>query len=382
MAALARRPPARRPAPAAATTRSSSSAPGLAGSSAAATLAGQGYKVERFCFQDSARRAHSIAAQGGINATKDYANEGDSVHRLFVDTIKGGDFRAREANVWRLAELSTNIIDQAVAQGVPVQPRVRRHARDPLASAACSSSAPSTAAARPASSSCSAPTERCRTRSPTARRRSTRATRCSTSSSSTAQARGIIARNLVTGEIERYAADAVVLATGGYCNVYYLSTNAMGCNVTAIWRAHKRGAAFANPCFTQIHPTCIPAVRRLPVEADPDERVAAQRRPDLGPAQGEDDERAARGHPRGRALLLPRGALPALRQPRPPRRRLARGEDRLRRRPGRRRDRPRRLPRLPRRDRGARARRRSTAATGTSSRCTSGSPATAPGRRR
>jgi succinate dehydrogenase / fumarate reductase flavoprotein subunit len=231
---------------------------GLAGAAAASTLAGMGYTVEAFCYQDSARRAHSIAAQGGINATKDYSNDGDSVNRLFVDTIKGGDFRAREANVWRLAELSTEIIDQAVAQGVPFnreyggllatrsfggvlvertfyvrgqtgqqlllgaysalmrqvkERRVRMHPRHEMLDIVITDG------------------------------------RC----------RGLIARDLVTGEIRAHAADAVVLATGGYSNVYFLSTNAMGCNVTATWRAYKRGAAFANPCFTQIHPTCIPA---------------------------------------------------------------------------------------------------------------------------
>jgi succinate dehydrogenase / fumarate reductase flavoprotein subunit len=259
---------------------------GLAGSSAASTLAGMGYTVEAFCFQDSARRAHSIAAQGGINATKDYSNDGDSVQRLFVDTIKGGDFRAREANVWRLAELSTAIIDQAVAQGVPFnreyggllatrsfggvlvertfyvrgqtgqqlllgaygalsrqvrEGRVRMHTRHELLDLAIYDG----------------------------------------------RARGIIARDLVTGEIRPYPADAVVLATGGYSNAYFLSTNAIGCNVTAAWRAYKRGAGFANPCFTQIHPTCIPQAgehqSKLTLMSESlrnDGRVWVPRRPD------------------------------------------------------------------------------------------------------
>jgi succinate dehydrogenase / fumarate reductase flavoprotein subunit len=231
---------------------------GLAGSSAAATLAGQGYKVDAFCFQDSARRAHSIAAQGGINATKDYANEGDSVQRLFADTVKGGDFRAREANVWRLAELSTNIIDQAVAQGVPFN----REYGGMLAT-------------RSFGGVLVERTFYCRgqTGQQLLLGAYSNLQRQVADGQATihnrhelldivvieGQARGIIARNLVTGKIERYSADAVVLATGGYCNVYYLSTNAMGCNVTAAWRAHRRGAAFANPCFTQIHPTSIPA---------------------------------------------------------------------------------------------------------------------------
>ena len=231
---------------------------GLAGASAAATLAGQGYTVDAFCFQDSSRRAHSIAAQGGINATKDYANEGDSVRRLFVDTMKGGDFRAREANVWRLAETSTNIIDQAVAQGVPFN----REYGGMLAT-------------RSFGGVLVERTFYCRGQTgqqlllgaysalqrQVAERRATVHNRHELLDIVLVdgQARGIIARNLVTGEIERHAADAVVLATGGYCNVYFLSTNAMGCNVTAVWRAHRRGAAMANPCFTQIHPTSIPA---------------------------------------------------------------------------------------------------------------------------
>jgi succinate dehydrogenase / fumarate reductase flavoprotein subunit len=230
---------------------------GLAGSSAAATLAGQGYNVDAFCFQDSPRRAHSIAAQGGINATKDYANEGDSVHRLFVDTVKGGDFRAREANVWRLAELSTNIIDQAVAQGVPFN----REYGGVLAT-------------RSFGGVLVERTFYCRGQTGqqlllgaySALQNQINQGMVSMHSRHEfldlvmvdGAARGIIARDLVTGELEHYAADAVVLATGGYCNVYFLSTNAMGCNVTAVWRAHRRGAAFANPCFTQIHPTCIP----------------------------------------------------------------------------------------------------------------------------
>jgi len=230
---------------------------GLAGASAAATLAGQGYRVEAFCFQDSSRRAHSIAAQGGINATKDYANEGDSVRRLFVDTMKGGDFRAREANVWRLAETSTNIIDQAVAQGVPFN----REYGGMLAT-------------RSFGGVLVERTFYCRGQTGqqlllgaySALQRQVAEGRARVHNRHElldvvkvgGQARGIIARNLVTGEIERHAADAVVLATGGYCNVYFLSTNAMGCNVTAAWRAHRRGAAFANPCFTQIHPTSIP----------------------------------------------------------------------------------------------------------------------------
>ena len=230
---------------------------GLAGGSAAATLAELGYNVKAFCFQDSPRRAHSIAAQGGINAAKNYQGDGDSTYRLFYDTVKGGDYRSRESNVHRLAEVSTNIIDQCVAQGVPFardygglldnrsfggvlvsrtfyakgqtgqqlllgaysamnrqigRGKIKMHARHEMLDVVIVDG----------------------------------------------KARGIIARNLVTGEIERHAAHAVVLGTGGYGNAFYLSTYAMGSNVTAAWKAHKRGAYFANPCYTQIHPTCIP----------------------------------------------------------------------------------------------------------------------------
>jgi succinate dehydrogenase / fumarate reductase, flavoprotein subunit len=230
---------------------------GLAGASAAATLANLGYKVDAFCYQDSSRRAHSIAAQGGINATKDYANEGDSVRRLFADTVKGGDFRARETNVWRLAELSTNIIDQAVAQGVPFN----REYGGMLAT-------------RSFGGVLVERTFYCRGQTGQqlllgayqALQQQVSQGTANVSSRhelldivvADGRARGVIVRDLVTGELERHAADAVVLATGGYCNVYYRSTNAVGCNVTATWRAHRRGAGFANPCFTQIHPTCIP----------------------------------------------------------------------------------------------------------------------------
>jgi succinate dehydrogenase / fumarate reductase, flavoprotein subunit len=231
---------------------------GLAGASAASTLAGMGYQVEAFCYQDSPRRAHSIAAQGGINATKDYSNDGDSVHRLFTDTIKGGDFRAREANVWRLAELSTEIIDQAVAQGVPFNREYggllatrsfggvlvertfycRGQTGQQLLLGAYGALSQQIRQGRVKMNS---------------RHELLEIVLCD------GVARGLVARDLVTGEIRSHPADAVVLATGGYSNVYYLSTNAMGCNVTASWRAHKRGAGFANPCFTQIHPTCIPS---------------------------------------------------------------------------------------------------------------------------
>jgi succinate dehydrogenase / fumarate reductase flavoprotein subunit len=231
---------------------------GLAGASAAASLGELGYNVKCFCFQDSPRRAHSIAAQGGINAAKNYHNDGDSIYRLFYDTIKGGDFRSREANVYRLAEMSVHIIDQCVAQGVPFAreygglldnrsfggAQVARtfYARGQTGQqlllgayqALCRQIDTGMVAMFPRTEMLDLVVENGR-------------------------AVGIITRNLVTGAIERHAGHAVLLCTGGYSNVYYLSTNAKGSNVTAAWRAHKRGALFSNPCFTQIHPTCIPA---------------------------------------------------------------------------------------------------------------------------
>jgi succinate dehydrogenase / fumarate reductase flavoprotein subunit len=230
---------------------------GLAGASAAATLAELGYNVHTFCYQDSPRRAHSIAAQGGINAAKNYQNDGDSIQRLFYDTIKGGDFRAREANVYRLAEVSVNIIDQCVAQGVPFA----REYGGLLANRSFGGAQVSR-------------TFYCRGQ--TGQQLLLGAYQALSRQIAYGKvkmhprtemldlvvvdnrARGIVVRDLVTGQIESYSADAVVLASGGYCNTYFLSTNAAGCNVTATYRAYKRGAAFANPCYTQIHPTCIP----------------------------------------------------------------------------------------------------------------------------
>src|SRR5574341_1947457 len=230
---------------------------GLAGASAAASLAELGYTVDCFCYQDSPRRAHSIAAQGGINAAKHYQNDGDSTFRLFYDTVKGGDFRSREANVYRLAQVSVNIIDQCVAQGVPFAREyggllanrsfggaqvsrtfyARGQTGQQLLLGAYQALARQIAAGKvamyPRTEMLDVIVIEGRTR-------------------------GIVVRDLVTGQVSSHVAHAVVLATGGYANVYYLSTNAKGCNVTATWRAYKRGAAFANPCFTQIHPTCIP----------------------------------------------------------------------------------------------------------------------------
>jgi succinate dehydrogenase / fumarate reductase flavoprotein subunit len=230
---------------------------GLAGASAAASLAELGYNVKAFTFHDSPRRAHSIAAQGGINAAKNYQNDGDSIYRLFYDTIKGGDYRSREGNVYRLAEVSVKIIDQCVAQGVPFA----REYGGLLANRSFGGAQVS--------------------RTFYARGQTGQQLLLGAYSALSRQvangkvklyprtemmdvvmidghARGIVTRNLITGAVETHAAHAVLLCTGGYGNVFFLSTNAMGCNVTAAWRAHKRGAYFANPCFTQIHPTCIP----------------------------------------------------------------------------------------------------------------------------
>ena len=230
---------------------------GLAGASAAASLSELGYRVSCFCFQDSPRRAHSIAAQGGINAAKNYRNDGDSVQRLFYDTIKGGDFRAREANVYRLAQVSVDIIDQCVAQGVPFA----REYGGLLANRSFGGAQVSrTFYARGQTGQQLLLGAYQALEKEIARGGVTMYERHEMLDVVVVdgKARGIIVRDLRTGEIESHAADAVILATGGYGNVYFLSTNAMGCNVTATWRAYKKGAAFANPCFTQIHPTCIP----------------------------------------------------------------------------------------------------------------------------
>jgi succinate dehydrogenase / fumarate reductase flavoprotein subunit len=230
---------------------------GLAGASAAATLGELGYKVQCFCFQDSPRRAHSIAAQGGINAAKNYQNDGDSVYRLFYDTVKGGDFRAREANVYRLAQISVNIIDQCVAQGVPF---AREYGGTLTNRSFGGAQVSRTFYARGQTGQLlllgayQALERQIHAGTVTMFPR----TEMLDLIVIDGKARGIVTRHLVTGAITTHFADAVILGTGGYGNVYYLSTNAKGSNVTAIWRAHKRGALFANPCYTQIHPTCIP----------------------------------------------------------------------------------------------------------------------------
>jgi succinate dehydrogenase / fumarate reductase flavoprotein subunit len=230
---------------------------GLAGASAAASLGELGYNVLSFCIQDSPRRAHSIAAQGGINAAKNYQNDGDSVYRLFYDTVKGGDYRSREANVHRLAELSVNIIDQCVAQGVPFA-REYGGLLDNRSFGGAQVSRTFYARGQTGQQLLLGAYQALMRQVHTKKVKLFARREMLDVVIVDGKARGIVCRNLTTGEIERYAADAVLLATGGYGTAYYLSTNAVNSNVTAAWRAHKRGALFANPCFTQIHPTCIP----------------------------------------------------------------------------------------------------------------------------
>jgi succinate dehydrogenase / fumarate reductase flavoprotein subunit len=231
---------------------------GLAGASAAASLAELGYEVKCFCFQDSPRRAHSIAAQGGINAAKNYHNDGDSVFRLFYDTIKGGDFRARESNVHRLAELSVNIIDQCVAQGVPFA-REYGGLLDNRSFGGAQVARTFYARGQTGQQLLLGAYQALSKEIASGRVQMYVRTEMLDLVVENGRALGIVVRDMVTGRIESHAGHAVVLATGGYSNVYYLSTNAKGTNVTASWRAHRRGALFANPCYTQIHPTCIPA---------------------------------------------------------------------------------------------------------------------------
>src|ERR1039457_4827133 len=230
---------------------------GLAGASAAASLAELGYKVKAFCYQDSPRRAHSIAAQGGINAAKNYQNDGDSVYRLFYDTVKGGDYRSREANVYRLAEVSSNIIDQCVAQGVPFAREYSGYLSN--------RSFGGTQVQRTFYAAGQTGQQLLLGAYSALERQVGLGTVTMYSRHEMldiviidGKARGIIARDLVSGKLERHFGHSVLICSGGYGNVFYLSTNAMGCNATAIWKAHKKGAFFGNPCYTQIHPTCIP----------------------------------------------------------------------------------------------------------------------------
>ncbi|MDA9938192.1 succinate dehydrogenase (quinone) flavoprotein subunit, partial [Salibacteraceae bacterium] len=230
---------------------------GLAGGSASASLAEMGYNVKAFCFQDSPRRAHSIAAQGGINAAKNYQNDGDSTYRLFYDTVKGGDYRSREANVYRLAEVSSNIIDQCVAQGVPFA-RDYGGLLDNRSFGGVLVSRTFYAKGQTGQQLLLGAYSAMSRQIGKGKIKMYNRHEMLDVVKVGGKARGIIARNLVTGEIERHSAHAVVICSGGYGNVFFLSTNAMGSNVTASWKIHKKGAYFANPCYTQIHPTCIP----------------------------------------------------------------------------------------------------------------------------
>ncbi|MEZ4705228.1 MAG: fumarate reductase/succinate dehydrogenase flavoprotein subunit [Bdellovibrionota bacterium] len=230
---------------------------GLAGASASASMAELGYNVQTFCFQDSPRRAHSIAAQGGINAAKNYQNDGDSVWRLFYDTVKGGDYRSREANVYRLAQVSVNIIDQCVAQGVPFA-RDYAGLLDNRSFGGAQVSRTFYAKGQTGQQLLIGAYQALARQIHAGNVKMYPRTEMLDLIVIDGKARGIVVRNLVTGKMSSHLADAVVIASGGYSNVFYLSTNAMGCNVTATWRAHRKGAGFANPCFTQIHPTCIP----------------------------------------------------------------------------------------------------------------------------
>lgn len=230
---------------------------GLAGGSAAATLAEQGFNVECFCYQDSPRRAHSVAAQGGINAAKNYRNDGDSIYRLFYDTVKGGDYRSREANVYRLAQVSVNIIDQCVAQGVPFA-REYSGLLDTRSFGGAQVARTFYARGQTGQQLLLGAYQALERQIGLGQVKMYPRSEMLDLVLVDGRARGIIVRDMVTGEISTHIGDAVVLATGGYSNVFYLSTNAKGCNASAIWRAYKRGAFFANPCYTQIHPTCIP----------------------------------------------------------------------------------------------------------------------------
>ena len=286
---------------------------GLAGASAAATLGEQGYNVKAFCFHDSPRRAHSIAAQGGINAAKNYQNDGDSVERLFYDTIKGGDFRSREANVYRLAQVSTQIIDQCVAQGVPFA----REYGGLLANRSFGGAQVSRtfyARGQTGQQLLLGAYQALERQIALGTVKMYPKTEMLDLVVIDGHAKGIVVRNLVTGEVSSHAGDTVVLATGGYGNAYYLSTNAKGCNVTATYRAHKKGAYFANPCYTQIHPTCIP------VEGDFQSKLTLMSeslRNDgrVWVSKKKGRQTRAEGHPGVRARLLSGAQIPGLRQP-------------------------------------------------------------------
>ncbi len=325
---------------------------GLAGASAAATLGEQGYNVKVFTYHDSPRRAHSIAAQGGINAAKNYKSDGDSVFRLFYDTVKGGDFRSRESNVYRLAEESVNIIDQSVAQGVPFA-REYGGLLDNRSFGGAQVSRTFYARGQTGQQLLLGAYQQMMHQVALGTVTLHTRTEMLDLVVKDGVACGIVVRDMVTGQVTSHSAHAVLLCTGGYGNVFYLSTNAKYSNATAAWRAHRRGALFANPCYTQIHPTCIPASdefqSKLTLMSESlrnDGRIWVPGRPRR--------QALARPDPRGRARLLPRAEVPQLRQPRPPRRGVPQRQDRGRPGQGRRPAQERRVPRLRRGDRPGR----------------------------
>ena len=317
---------------------------GLAGASAAATLAELGYGVSCFTFHDTPRRAHSIAAQGGINAAKNYKNDGDSIYRLFYDTVKGGDFRAREANVYRLAEVSVDIIDQCAAQGVPFA-REYSGLLDNRSFGGAQVSRTFYARGQTGQQLLLGAYQALMRQVHLGTVQLYNRMELLDVVVKDGRACGIVTRDLTTGDIQGHSAHAVVLATGGYGNVYFLSTNAKGSNATAIWRAHRRGRLLRQPLLHADPPDVHPGQRRLPVEAHAHVGVAAQRRAHLGAGQ-------PRRHPsrppdpRGRSRLLPRAQVPGVRQPGAPRRGLPQRQDDGGRGPRRRADQERRVPRL------------------------------------
>ena len=346
---------------------------GLAGGSAAATLAELGYNVKCFCFQDSPRRAHCIAAQGGINAAKNYHNDGDSVYRLFYDTVKGGDFRSRESNVYRLAQISLNIIDQCVAQGVPFAREYSGYL-DNRSFGGAQVSRTFYARGQTGQQLLLGAYQALERQIGAGKVEMFPRTEMLDLIVVDGKARGIVTRNLITGKMESHIGDAVVLGTGGYGNVFYLSTNAKGCNTTAIWRAHKRGALFANPCFTQIHPTCIPVSGEYQSKLTlMSESLRNDGRVWVPLKKG--DKRTAEPDPRERARLLPGAQISQLRQPGAARRGLAQRQAGLRRGP-RRRARPASpSTSISATPSSASASTSSKSATATCSTCTSASPA-------
>ncbi len=302
---------------------------GLAGAAAAATLAELGYQVKCFTFHDSPRRAHSIAAQGGINAAKNYKNDGDSIYRLFYDTVKGGDFRARESNVYRLAQVSVDIIDQCVAQGVPFA-REYGGLLDNRSFGGAQVSRTFYARGQTGQQLLLGAYQALMQQVSLGRVELHTKTELLDVVTKDGVAVGIVTRDIITGEVKSWSGHATLLCTGGYGNAFYLSTNAMNSNATAAWRAHKKGARVRQPLLHADPPDLHPGERRVPVEAHPHVGVAAQRRAHLGPEEPRRDP-PRRPDPRRGPRLLPRAALPVVRQPGAPRHRVPPGQGRRRR---------------------------------------------------